>query len=52
VLTDDTSGTQSDPFDVDQIAEPNEVIRIPGEKVKAVGVRGGSDHQIGDTPSM
>ena len=38
--------------DVDEIAESGEVVGISGVEREAVGVRGGCDEQVGDTPSM
>ena len=43
---------RSDADDVDEIAEPGEVVGISGVEREAVGVRGGCDEQVGDTPSM
>ena len=43
---------RSDADDVDEIAEPGEVVGISGVEREAVGVRGGGDEQVGDTPSM
>jgi hypothetical protein len=42
----------SDTDDVDEIAQPGEVIGISGVDREAVGVRGGGDEQVGETPSM
>jgi hypothetical protein len=36
---------------VDEIVQPGEVIGMSGVDREAVGVRGGGDEQIGDTPS-
>jgi hypothetical protein len=43
---------RSDADDVDEIAEPGEIVGMPGEESEAVGVRGGGDEQVGDTTSM
>ena len=43
---------RSDADDVDEIAEPGEVVGISGVEREAVGVRGGSNEQVGNTPSM
>jgi hypothetical protein len=43
---------RSDADDVDEIAEPGEVVGISGVEREAVSVRGGGDEQVGDTPSM
>jgi hypothetical protein len=43
---------RSDADDVDEIAESGEVVGIPGVEREAVGVGGGCDEQVGDTPSM
>ena len=42
----------SDADDVDEIAEPGEVVGISGVEREAVGVRGGGDEEVGHTPSM
>lgn len=43
---------RSDADDVDEIAEPGEVVGISGVERQAVGVRGGGDEQVGNPPSM
>lgn len=43
---------RSDADDVDEIAESGEVVGISGVDSEAVGVRGGRDEQVCDTPSM
>ena len=43
---------RSDADDVDEIAEFGEVVGISGVEREAVGVSGGCDEQVGDTPSM
>lgn len=43
---------RSDADDVDEIAESGEVVGISGVERQAVGVRGGGDEQVGNTPSM
>jgi hypothetical protein len=43
---------RSDADDVDQIAEPVEVVGISSVERETVGMSGGGDQQVGDTPSM
>ena len=43
---------RSDADDVDEIAEAGEVVGISGVERQAVGVRGGGDEQVGNTPSV
>jgi len=43
---------RSDADDGHEVAEAAEVVGIPGIEREAVGVRGGGDEQIGDTPSV
>ena len=43
---------RSDADDMDEIAESGEVVGISGVEREAVGVRGGGDEEVGETPSM
>ena len=48
----EVSVRESDADDVDESAESGEVVGISGVEREAVGVRGGGDEQVGETPSM
>jgi hypothetical protein len=43
---------RSNADDTDEIAEPGEVVRVPGIEGKAIRVCGGGDQKVGDTPSV